>query len=79
MREISSRRNNYFTKGRKRGRNMWLIYMRYAGEKLYFPKTDVHGQAIAYPTKTSASADLYNFREIHGKRNAYLQKVGPIC
>lgn len=78
MSELSSKRNNYFAKGRKRGRNMWLIYMRYSDEKLYFPKTDVHGQAIAYPTKAKAAPDFYNFSQLHGKRNCYLQKVGPI-
>ena len=65
--------------GRRKAFVMWIVYIRYAGEKLFFPKCDVHGCATAYPTKKSAAAALYEAKQYQGRKNAYLQKVGPIC
>jgi hypothetical protein len=70
------KRNNYFSKPR-RSVNMWVIYVKRTGEKLYYPVTDVHGAAFAYGSKRSAAGDLYNTRKYIGQ--AYLQRVGPIC
>lgn len=75
---ISNIRNNYFKKPR-RNVNMYVIYIRHRHERLFFPKTDVHGNCVGYPTKGKAAADLYECRQMNGKRNAYLQRVGPIC
>jgi hypothetical protein len=57
---------------------LWIIYTRPCTGDLFFPHTDVHGNAIAYSSKNSAAADLYQRKQLLGNRNAYLQKVGPI-
>lgn len=63
---------------RRSAYSMWVIYARLAGEKLFYPLTDVHGHAVAYPTRKSAAPDLYNARNMRGKGRVILQKVGPI-
>jgi hypothetical protein len=71
-----NKRNNYFMKPR-RSVNMWVIYVKRTGEKLYFAQTNHHGEITAYGSKSSAAAALYEVRQYIGK--AYLQRVGPIC
>ena len=73
-----SGKSNYFTKPR-RNVNLWVIYIKIPCEKLFFPITDVHGSAVAYGSKKSAGPALYEAKRMNGKRNAYLQRVGPIC
>lgn len=72
------KRNNYFSKPR-RSVNMWVIYVKLPGERLFFPEVGCSGVMIAFPSKKSAELALQRRRLAFGERNAYLQKVGPIC
>lgn len=60
---------------------MFVIFVRHVplkGRPIFVPRVDIHGHAIAYPSKASAAADLYNLRTYNGKRNVTLLKVGRI-
>ena len=70
-----NKRNNYFSKPR-RSRNMWVIYVKLPGEKLFFPEVGLAGRW--FPSKSTAKLALRDRKQRYGERNAYLQKVGPI-
>jgi len=63
------------------GMRFWVILARdiKKGEKLFEPFNRYHdGKIIAYNSKKDAKDDLSFARDLFGKRNAYLQMMGPI-
>jgi hypothetical protein len=60
---------------------MYVVYHKFMmadGREIFVPSVDVHGQAIAYPTRKAAAPEVYRMRELYGQRRTKVIKVGPI-